>query len=140
MITLDTNVLVRYLLDDDEHQAKAARNLLSGLTPDQPGFVCREVTVELTWVLQNTYGFSRDLVSEALEDLIATKELKFEAADDVVSAINHYREGGASLPGRMIAAAAKRRGAYPLYTFDQKLARLEGVLLLETPTDNSSVS
>lgn len=133
MIALDTNVLVRYLLNDDEHQAKAARNFLSGLTPEQPGFVCREVTTELAWVLQNTYGFSRDLVAKALEYLIAAKELKFEAADDVVSAINHYREGGASLPDRMIAAAAKRCGAYPLYTFDRKLARLEGVSLLKTP-------
>ncbi|MCY4610190.1 MAG: type II toxin-antitoxin system VapC family toxin [Gammaproteobacteria bacterium] len=133
MIALDTNVLVRYLLDDDEHQTKAARNFLSGLTPEQPGFVCREVTVELAWVLQNTYGLPRNLISETLEDLVATKELKFESADDVVSAINHYREGGASLPDRMIAAAAKRRGAHPLYTFDQKLARLEGVSLLEEP-------
>ena len=134
MIALDTNILVRYLLDDDQHQAKAARNLLSELTPEQSGFVCREVIIELAWVLQNTYGLSRDQISETLENLIATKELKFEAADDVVSAINHYKEGGASLPDRMIAAAAKRRGAHPLYTFDQKLARLEGVSLLETPT------
>ena len=134
MIAVDTNILIRYLLDDDKHQAKAARNLLAGLTPEQPGFVCREVTVELAWVLQHTYGFSRHLVSETLENLIATKELKFEAADDIVSAINHYREGGASLADRMIASAAKRRGAYPLYTFDQNLARLEDVSLLETST------
>ena len=134
MIALDTNVLVRCLLDDDEHQAKAARDLLSRLTPDQPGFICREVTVELVWVLQHTYGFSRDLVAEVLEELVTTKELEFEAVDDVLSAIAHYRKGGANMPDRMIGAAAKRRGAYPLYTFGQKLAGLEGVSLLETPT------
>ncbi len=134
MIALDTNVLARYLLEDDEQQAEAARDLLSRLTPDQPGFICREVTIELTWVLQRIYGFSRDLIAEALEKLIAAKELKFEAVDDLIPAIIHYRQGGANLADRMIVAASKRRGAYPLYTFDQKLARLEGVSLLEEPT------
>ena len=134
MIALDTNVLARYLLEDDEQQAKAARDFLSRLTPEQPGFICREVTIELTWVLQRIYGFSRDLVAEALEKLIAVKELKFEAVDDLIPSIIHYRQGGANLSDRMIVAASKRRGAYPLYTFDQKLARLEGVSLLETPT------
>ena len=134
MIALDTNVLARYLLEDDEQQAEAARDLLSRLTPEQPGFICREVTIELTWVLQRIYGFSRDLIAEALEKLIAAQELKFEAVDDLIPAIIHYRQGGANLADRMIVAASKRRGAYPLYTFDQKLARLEGVSLLEEPT------
>ena len=130
MIALDTNVLVRYLLEDDERQADAARDLLSRLTPEQPGFVCREVTIELAWVLEKSCGFSRSLVAEALRELIYAEELEFETADDVISAIEHYREGGADLPDRMIMAAAKRSGAYPLFTFDQKLARLDGVSLL----------
>ena len=92
------------------------------------------MTVELVWVLQHTYGFSRDLIAEFLEDIVTAKELEFEAVDDVLSAIAHYRKGGANMPDRMIVAAAKRRGAYPLYTFDQKMAGLEGVSLLEAPT------
>ena len=58
MIALDTNVLVRYLVDDDAEQAQAARTLLEGLTAERSGFVCREVIVELVWVLQRTYGTS----------------------------------------------------------------------------------
>ena len=46
MTALDTNVLVRYLVDDDAEQAQAARTLLEGLASERPGFVCRKVTVD----------------------------------------------------------------------------------------------
>ena len=58
MIALDTNVLVRYLVADDAGQAEAAQALLAGLTAERPGFVCREVAVELVWVLERAYRFS----------------------------------------------------------------------------------
>ena len=73
MIALDTNVLVRYLVDDDAEQAEAARTLLEGLTSERPGFVCREVMVELVWVLQRAYGLSRDRIAAVLEALVAAE-------------------------------------------------------------------
>ena len=131
MIALDTNVLVRYLVDDDARQAEASRLLLQGLTAERPGFVCREVTVELVWVLQRAYGFSRDRIAAVLEDLVATEGLEVEAADDVARAAFRYRQGGAGFSDLMIVAAAERAGAGTLYTFDRKVAQLEGVTLLE---------
>ena len=47
MTSIDTNVIVRYLVGDDAEQAEAARALLDGLTPDAPGFICREVVIEV---------------------------------------------------------------------------------------------
>ena len=131
MYLIDTNVLVRYLVDDDVQQAEAARVLLAGLTAEQPGFVCREVTVELAWVLERAYGFSRDRISTVLEGLVATEEFELEAVDDIARAAFSYRRGGADFSDLMIAAAAKRSGAYPLYTFDRRAAQLEGAELLE---------
>ena len=131
MIALDTNVLVRYLVNDDEKQAEAARLLLQGLTAERPGFVCREVTVELVWVLQRAYGFSRDRIATVLEDLVATEGLEVEAAEDVARAALRYRQGGAGFSDLMIVAAAERAGAGTLYTLDRKVAQLEGVTLLE---------
>ena len=131
MIALDTNVLVRYLVADDARQAEASRLLLQGLTAERPGFVCREVTVELVWVLQRAYGFSRDRIAAVLEDLVATEGLEVEAADDVARAAFRYRQGGAGFSDLMIVAAAERAGAGTLYTFDRKVAQLEGVTLLE---------
>ena len=130
MIALDTNVLVRYLVNDDARQAAAARALLAGLTVERPGFVCREVVVELVWVLQRTYGFSRGRIAGVLEDLLASRELVFEAGNDVARAAFAFRQGGAELSDLMIAAAARRDGAYPLYTFDRQAAQLDGVVLL----------
>ncbi len=131
MIALDTNVLVRYLVDDDAEQAEAARALLAELTTERPGFICREVTVELVWVLQRAYGFSRDRIATVLEKLVATEELQVESVDDVARAALRYRRGDAGFSDLMIVAAAERSGARPLYTFDRKAAQLEGVTLLE---------
>ncbi|MCY3824886.1 MAG: type II toxin-antitoxin system VapC family toxin [Nitrospinae bacterium] len=130
MIALDTNVLVRYLVADDAAQTEAASALLSGLSPENPGFVCREVAVELVWVLERSYRYSREQISAVLEELIASEELEIETSDDLARAAYHYRQGGAGFSDLMIAAAANRRGAYPLYTFDRRAAQMEGVELL----------
>ena len=130
MIALDTNVLVRYLVHDDMQQAEAARALLESLTADNPGYVCREVTVELVWVLERTYDLSRDQIATILEELVTTGGLVIESAEDVARAAFRYRSGGTGFSDLMILAAANRSNARPLYTFDQKAARLEGVSLL----------
>ena len=132
MIALDTNVLARYLVRDDTEQAEAARSLLESLTADRPGYVCREVTVELAWVLERAYGYTRDQIATVLEELVATEGLVIEAADDVARAAFHYRTGGTGFSDLMILAASERSEGLPLYTFDQKAARLEGVALLQT--------
>ena len=130
MIALDTNVLVRYLVADDPRQAQAARALLAELTSERPGFVCRETAVELSWVLDRAYGFSRDRIATILEELVTSEELRFEAADDVIRAANGYRRGGAGFSDRMIAAAARRYDTDALYTFDRRMAQLPGAALL----------
>ena len=134
MIALDTNVLVRYLVRDDTEQAEDACSLLESLTADRPGYICREVTVELAWVLERAYGYTRDQIATVLEELVATEGLVIEAANDVARAAFRYRAGGTGFSDLMILAAAERSGANPLYTFDQEAARLEGVLILHPST------
>lgn len=131
MIALDTNILLRFLIDDDREQAEAARALLEQLTPEQPGFICREVTLEAVWVLERSYGFSRDRIATALEELVSSDTLLFEAGDDIIRAAYGYRVGGAGFADRMIVAAARRSGAEALYTFDRRLAALRDVVTLE---------
>ena len=130
MIAVDTNVLVRYLVRDDLQQAEAARALLQSVTAEKPAFACREVVVELVWVLERAYGYSRERIATILEELVATEGLVVEAAHDVAQAAFRYRAGGAGFSDLMVVAAAKRVGAVPLYTFDRKAARLEAVELL----------
>ncbi len=130
MIALDTNVLARYLVRDDERQAESARALLESLTTERTGYACREVVVELVWVLERAYGVSRERIAAILQELVATQSLVVEAAHDVARAAFRYQAGGPGFSDLMILAAAERSGARPLYTFDRKAARLEGVELL----------
>ncbi len=132
MIAVDTNVIVRYLARDDAEQAEAARVLLEGLTSERQGFICREVVVEVAWVLERSYGFTRAHVADALVELSTTDSLVVETADDVIRAALRYRQGGVGFFDLMILSAAKRVGATPLYTFDRKLGRMEGAAPVES--------
>ncbi len=132
MIALDTNVLLRFFLRDDEEQAEAAERLTLQLTLVEPGFISREVLVEVVWALEYTYRFRREQVATVLTELLNVASVEIECASDVAEAVGGYRRGGADFADRMIAAAARRAGAVPLHTFDRKAARLPDVTLLAT--------
>jgi len=130
VIALDTNVIVRFLVQDDAEQARLASGIFEGLTESDQGFVSREVLVELVWVLERAYAYSRGEIAMAIDGLLSSTEILIEAADDVGPAIERYRNDGVGFADLMIAAAARRAGAADLVTFDRKAARLPGVRLL----------
>ena len=130
MIALDTNVLVRFLVQDEPEQARIAGEMIERLTGTDPGFVGREVLVELVWVLERAYGYSRSEIAGALDGLLSATELVIEAADVVGPALELYRNDGYGFADLMIVAAARRVGAAELVTFDRKSARLPLVRLL----------
>jgi predicted nucleic-acid-binding protein len=131
MIALDTNVLVRFLARDDPAQAALADRIFGRLTGASPGFVGREVLVELGWVLERAYRLPRPAIAAALEGLLAAREIEGEAGEDLASALDGYRTGGHGLADLMIAAAGRRAGATKLVTFDPRTARIAGVELLQ---------
>ena len=128
MIALDTNVLVRFLTGDDPDQQADASTLLNGLTPAEPGFVAREVVLELVWVLEHGYGLSRQRTAGIVTELLDTRGLLFEDAADVAHAAAGYGQGGPGIADRMILAAAWRAGAVPLHTFDRSLTGEDGAV------------
>jgi predicted nucleic-acid-binding protein len=130
MIALDTNILVRFLVQDDPEQARIANTVMDKLTESAPGFVAREVLVELVWVLERAYGYQPGEIAAALDGLLTAIELKIEAADEVAVAVDRYRNDGFGFADLMIAAAARHADASELVTFDLKAARLPGVRLL----------
>ena len=130
MAAVDTNVIIRYLVGDDAEQAEAGRVLLESFSPEEPAFICREVMLEVAWVLERSYHFTRSQVAEALMDLTASDSLTVENSDDVAAAAHFYRQHGVGFSDLMVLSAAERAGATPLYTFDRRLARMEGVELV----------
>ena len=132
MIALDTNVLVRFLAQDDDVQFEVAAGLIEGCTSDAPGYVCREVMIELVWVLERAYKYSREDITEALLSIVTASQLSVENAQDIASVVNLYRDEGYDFADLMIRQSAQRSENRILKTFDQKLAKLDGVELLGT--------
>lgn len=136
MTGLDTNVLVRFLVQDEAEQAKAAQDLIATLTQDEPGFVCREVLVELVWVLERAYDLPRGDIAQALDGLLESRELVVEAADHAAIAADRYRKGGPGFADQMIALAGQGAGCRETVTFDRKAAGLPGMRLLGDVSDH----
>lgn len=130
MIAIDANILIRYIVRENPELTYAADMLLDGLTPETPGFLCREVVMETAWVLERVYGFARIAVTDAILRLTLRSNVLTEERADVVNAALAYSRGGPDFADLMILAAAERVGATPLYTFDRRLAREEGAALL----------
>jgi predicted nucleic-acid-binding protein len=131
VIAIDTNVLVRFLTRDDPEQAARVRALFATLSAENPALVCREVVLELVWVLGYSYNFSRTEIGGALEGLLAAVELEVEDADVVSSALRDYVSEAADFADLMILGATRKRGAAPLVTFDTRAARMSGVKLVD---------
>ena len=134
MLSVDSNILLRYIVKDNQQQAESARRFLDGLTPRQPGFICREVIQEFVWVLARTHNFPRARIATIILTLTAGDTIVIEAKEDVISAAIQYRQSSDDFSDLLILAAAKRVGAKPLYTFDRKsLPGWMGAALLSVP-------
>ena len=131
MIALDTNVLVRLLAQDNPNQSKAVEDLINGLSEEEPGFICREVIVELVWVLERAYKLGRAQIVPAIEGLLSSRELIVEEAERVGEALALYAAGTPGFSDQMILAAARASESKVLVTFDQSLAKSDGAQLLK---------
>lgn len=130
MIGLDTNVLVRYVMQDDARQAARATALIESFSAEEPGFVPVVAVVELVWVLAGSYGLARAQVAAALEALLRAKELVVERADIVTQALKRYGTGGADFADALIERLAVSAGCTATMTFDAGAAKSAGMTLV----------
>ena len=133
MPSLDTNVLVRFIVQDDETQFNAAKRLVAqsvheGLTL----FVPITVILEMEWVLRSRYRLPKDEVLRALSNLFSAAELTFESERALEVALHHYREGSVDFADCLNIALASQAGEAPLWTFDQRAAKVAGAQLIRT--------
>ena len=132
MIGLDTNVVVRYLAQDDPKQSAAASRLFERvLSPDNPGFLSAIVLCELAWVLAECYGADRARIRQAIEGLLAAKQVAVEAPDLVRKALRAWGESGADFADALIGEIAAANSADKTVTFDRAAAKLAGFELLQ---------
>jgi len=118
MIGLDTNVLVRYIAQDDPKQSALASKLIDGLTIDNPGFITIVTVVELVWVLQSCYKSTKVEIVNVLNALIASKEMIVENTETVIRAIRIFSLSKADFSDCLIERSADKAGCEYSVTFD----------------------
>jgi len=128
---LDTNVLLRYLLQDDRAQAAAVNRLVERLAgPAGPGFISLPTILEIAWVLRSRYRMSPIEVAAALDQLLATEALLIQNERELFAAVSALREGLGSFEDALIGALGQWAGCDSTLTFDRKASRLPGFELI----------
>jgi predicted nucleic-acid-binding protein len=131
MIGLDTNVLVRYLAQDDPIQSAAATELFERrLSEQEPGFVSIVAVTETAWVLERAYGLSNRDIAMAIEGVLQTAMLVVESEQEVFGAMIALKEGRGSFADALIAALGEKAGCSHTVTFDRRARRIPGFELL----------
>ena len=122
MIGLDTNVLVRYLTEDDPAQARRAAACIETATArSRRCFIGPIVLCELSWVLRGAYEVSKADLLETLERLLATSQFVIGDKDLVREAVREYRAGRADFADYVIGALHSGAGCDKTATFDRRL-------------------
>jgi len=131
MIGLDTNILIRYLTQDDPVQSVKATEILERrLTPKNPGFVSIVAMVETVWVLDRAYGLTAQDIATVVERLLQVEVLTIENEQEVFTAMVALKRGRGSFADALIAELGARAGCARTLTFDQKAVRLRGFELV----------
>ncbi|HUP46923.1 MAG TPA: type II toxin-antitoxin system VapC family toxin [Thermoanaerobaculia bacterium] len=122
MIGLDTNVLVRYLVEDDPRQSAEAAKVMEGAVESgQQLFISQIVLCELVWVLAYAYALSRREVVVVLQQLRRAAQVVIESPDEVQRAIDSFERSRGDFPDFLIAERAVAYGCEVVLTFDRAL-------------------
>lgn len=123
MIALDTNVVLRLIVEDDAGQLAEARRLLAAAEADgEPCLLTDVVLCEIEWVLLSAYGARKADVLAAVQALAGESLFAFEDRTRLLRALDAYQRGRGDLSDALLGQAAAALGARTTYTFDRALA------------------
>lgn len=131
MIGIDTNVLVRYLAQDDPEQAALATRLLESLSSAAPAFVSQVVLAETVWVLRSCYAANASRIGHVIEMLLRTEAILVERAEVVWRALRRFRKNQGTFPDALVAELARAAGCERVYSFDRAAVKRSGMTLLK---------
>ena len=122
MTGLDTNILVRYLTQDDPEQAEqATREIETGAAQGESFFITSIVMCELDWVLETAYGYSRDDIASVLGQILQTRQFVFENKDLMRLTFMDYQQDKADFSDYLIGRTGNHSGCTETLTFDAAL-------------------
>ncbi|MBV8469580.1 MAG: type II toxin-antitoxin system VapC family toxin [Burkholderiaceae bacterium] len=131
MTGLDTNVLVRYIMQDDIKQSAKATKLIEGLSTVEPGFIPMVSIVELVWVLDSFYELDRAQIAQALDVILRSKQLIVDQSEQVARALRTYSVGKADFADCLIERVAAAAGCSRTMTFDVAASKSAGMTLIQ---------
>jgi predicted nucleic-acid-binding protein len=124
MMGLDTNVLLRYLAQDDLKQSPRATEIIERrLTEQEPGFVSLVTILEVVWVLKSLFKRSRQEIANDIEMLLAADTLEVQNEQEVYSAVVSLRNGIGTFEDALIGSLGAWRGCSAIWTFDEDAAK-----------------
>ena len=130
MTGLDTNLLVRFFMQDDWDQSARVDTVMQSLTIENPGWVGIATLMELVWVLTSTYKETRSCVLGVLDSLLSSEEVVVENPEVVREAIEGYRKSNVGFADCLIASSARAAGCGVILTFDEMAVRKLGMKLV----------
>jgi len=133
MAALETNVLVRWLTDDDAGQSTRVASLLKDKANNgERLFIPVTVMLELEWVLRSRYRFDKAAITSALDALLSVTELEFQTEPALEQALWLFKQAGApDFADCLHVALVSQSGQGPLLTFDERASKLVGAELLK---------
>ncbi|MGD0736386.1 MAG: type II toxin-antitoxin system VapC family toxin [Terracidiphilus sp.] len=130
MIALDTNVLVRFIAQDDPQQSRKADHIMGSLTKENPGWVGVSTILELVWVINSSIRPGRMGIANMITQLLTRDSIVIENAKAVENAVFQFRRGKADFADCLIASSAAAAGCSRTLTFDRIAARDAGMQLI----------
>lgn len=126
MIALDTNVLVRYIVQDDKEQARRATKAIEGLSLDEPAFVTCLVLCEINWVLKSAYKTPKEERLGILQNILSVPVFDIEQLESCIKALKNYRAGNADFSDYLIQDIGRLHGYHTVLTFDKDAQKSKG--------------
>lgn len=125
MIALDTNILIRYLTQDDEIQAEVVNKYIETLIRDDEQFLINNIVVcEVVWVLERCYHYKREQIALALRGIFSATEFVFEDPEVLWLSLEDYEIDKIDFSDSLIGNINRKLGCTHTITFDKRASKL----------------
>lgn len=122
---MDTNIIIRYLTQDDKGQSEEATRIIENkLSCDNQGFISLVVLVEIIWVLARCYGQTKSELLLIINKLLTTKQFRVEQLDNALRALHKWQQAKGDFSDALITVLAQDKGCIHTLTFDKKAVSL----------------
>jgi predicted nucleic-acid-binding protein len=124
MIAIDTNILIRYITQDDQQQAEAAENLLATYNnKPQSIFINNIVLCEFIWVLEKGYKYTQEQISSTIRIILSTEEFAFEYHNVLWLALEEYELKNTDFSDSLISKLNHNLGYKQTFSFDKSAVK-----------------